>query len=429
MSGKLLRTDRPVRNRVSARVKELICARGLGPGDRLPSYQELTRELAISLVTVKRGLDDLEREGIIHRVPSSGTFVTRKIAQVPRALRHLGVIYPSTRALLFYAPYLVEIMHGVTQDAPPHCDMHIFSLREDGMIRAAQLGEWPVDGVILLGMENDNYLRTFAQWGLPGVVVDYCSAAAPLDYVACDNAAAARQVVDHLATLGHRRVAYVTGHSQQPVKNPGNLQSTLLVRDSSDVRERRAESVRQLAERGMLAGDWTPSDPKCNWITAAADHVHRLRRSASRPTALLTDNNSGASALIAELTRRGLRVPEDISVCAVASDGSEAAGERPLTCCRFDFNAMGRKAIALLSERRRTKPLESPCVHRIGFAFQEGQTAGPVTTSQGRATPATQPCRELRRELCRQSPSATSSGPSGSRRRCAANASHPTTQK
>ena len=77
----------------------------------------------------------------IHRIPFRGTFVTQAIAQVPRDLKHLGVIYPATRAHLFSAQCAGEIMRGIAQDAPPRSDTHIFSLREDGLARSTQLGE------------------------------------------------------------------------------------------------------------------------------------------------------------------------------------------------------------------------------------------------------------------------------------------------
>ena len=374
MSAKQRQLERPARQQVSARVKELICARGLRPGAPLPPYLELAEQLGISYVTIKRGLDDLENEGIIHRVPSVGTFVAREITQVERELKHVGVIYPASRAHLFSVQYAGEIMRGVAQEAPSSADTHIFSLREDGLVRAAQLGEWNIDGVVLLGVENDDYLRTFAQWGTPGVVVDYCSKAAPLDYVACDNAAAARQMAAHLASLGHRRVAYVASHFQSPVKNPRDPRVTLLGRDSSDRRERRDGSLRALRELNIQVEDWMFPEADSEGSSTTADKLQRLRRVAGRPTAVLAASNALALGLLRELESRGLRVPEDVSVCAVASDGDMSAGTRTLTCCRFDFTGMGRKAIELLAERRRTRPLDAPREHRIGFEFVEGQT-------------------------------------------------------
>lgn len=374
-----IRPDQPARKQVAARVREMIRSRSLRCGDVLPSYAEIGQVLDVSYVTVKRGMDVLESEGVIHRVPFHGTFVTKELAQVPRQLGHVGVIFPSTRELLFRFQYLGEIMRGVTQDAPAGSDMHIFSLREDGMVSAAQLGEWNVSGVILLGVENDDYLRAFAQWGTPGIVVDYCSQAAPLDYVACDNRSAARQVVAHLSALGHRHVAYAASHPHKLVRRPDDHQTALMIRDSSDIRERLTGTLCALRESGLSAEDWTTPEMQPNWAGAAAEQLLRRARAPVRPTALVTESNYTAFTLLEELARRGLRVPGDVSVCAVASDGDTTFGGRRLTCCRFDFLGMGRQAIRLLAARCEQPEMNAPRAHRIAFEFVEGQTTEVAT--------------------------------------------------
>ena len=357
-------------------VKELIRVRGLHVGDRLPSYNELIKELSFSLVTVKRGIDDLVAEGVILRQHGRGTFVAKELARMPRTLAHIGLIYPSSQHFLFKESWAAKIMQGVSRASPPGADMHIFSMREGGLVDAAQLGEWAVDGALLLNVENDDYLRAFATWGTPGVVVDYCSQAAPLDYVACDNRAAAQRVVEYLAAQGHSRVVYAGPPLLWPVKRPEKSRTTLLVKESSDVRERRDESVHALRERNLLAEVWQSSHT-CKletWTFCAADELQGRIRAADGPTVVLTDNNYSAFLLLHEFARCSLRVPEDVSVCAVASDVDTVFKGRQLTSCRFDFVGMGRKAMDLLAVRCTEPALEKPCVHRIGFEFVEGQT-------------------------------------------------------
>ena len=63
--------------RVVALVEELIAERGLGPGDLLPSYTELADRAGVSLITVRRALDELERVGRVRRHQGLGTFVAR----------------------------------------------------------------------------------------------------------------------------------------------------------------------------------------------------------------------------------------------------------------------------------------------------------------------------------------------------------------
>jgi GntR family transcriptional regulator len=50
----------------------------IAPGAPLPSFRVLAEQLLVSLITVKRAYDDLEREGIIYRRQGLGTFVSEK---------------------------------------------------------------------------------------------------------------------------------------------------------------------------------------------------------------------------------------------------------------------------------------------------------------------------------------------------------------
>ena len=57
-----------------------VMARKLGPGARLPTMQQLSEELGISVMTLNRALSELEAQGILVRRQGSGTYVTEKFA-------------------------------------------------------------------------------------------------------------------------------------------------------------------------------------------------------------------------------------------------------------------------------------------------------------------------------------------------------------
>ena len=57
------------------RLKREISEGGLAPGSPLPSFRVLAEELLVSVITVKRAYEELEREGIIYRRQGLGTFV------------------------------------------------------------------------------------------------------------------------------------------------------------------------------------------------------------------------------------------------------------------------------------------------------------------------------------------------------------------
>jgi GntR family transcriptional regulator len=67
--------------------KREIAAERIVPGSPLPSFRALAEELLVSLITVKRAYEELEREGIIYRRQGLGTFVSERGHDRMRASR------------------------------------------------------------------------------------------------------------------------------------------------------------------------------------------------------------------------------------------------------------------------------------------------------------------------------------------------------
>ncbi len=57
-------------------VKREVSEGRLQPGQALPSFRALAEELMVSLITVKRAYEELERAGIIYRKQGLGTYVS-----------------------------------------------------------------------------------------------------------------------------------------------------------------------------------------------------------------------------------------------------------------------------------------------------------------------------------------------------------------
>ncbi len=65
----------PLYQQIVDGVRRAVSEGRLEPGIALPSFRVLAAELVVSLITVKRAYEDLEREGIIFRRQGLGTFV------------------------------------------------------------------------------------------------------------------------------------------------------------------------------------------------------------------------------------------------------------------------------------------------------------------------------------------------------------------
>lgn len=65
----------PMYKQVTDQIKDAIAGGTLKPEDKLPSIREMTRELGISEITIKRAYADLELEGYIFTRAGLGSFV------------------------------------------------------------------------------------------------------------------------------------------------------------------------------------------------------------------------------------------------------------------------------------------------------------------------------------------------------------------
>jgi GntR family transcriptional regulator len=66
----------PLYQQIVDGVQREISEGRLMPGSALPSFRGLAEELLVSVITVKRAYEELEREGIIYRRQGLGTFVS-----------------------------------------------------------------------------------------------------------------------------------------------------------------------------------------------------------------------------------------------------------------------------------------------------------------------------------------------------------------
>lgn len=77
----------PLYQQIVEGVKREITEGRLAPGQSLPSFRALAEELLVSLITVKRAYQELEREGIVFCKQGLGTFVSDNGAARSRAVK------------------------------------------------------------------------------------------------------------------------------------------------------------------------------------------------------------------------------------------------------------------------------------------------------------------------------------------------------
>lgn len=69
-------SDEPLQSQISRQIRAKILAGELAAGEMLPSIRALARDVHVSVITVQRGYEQLERHGLIHSRRGKGFFVS-----------------------------------------------------------------------------------------------------------------------------------------------------------------------------------------------------------------------------------------------------------------------------------------------------------------------------------------------------------------
>ncbi len=65
----------PLHRQITRQIRARVLAHDLGGDEPLPSIRALARDQRVSVITVQRAYEDLEREGLIRSRPGKGFFV------------------------------------------------------------------------------------------------------------------------------------------------------------------------------------------------------------------------------------------------------------------------------------------------------------------------------------------------------------------
>ena len=71
-------TSKPIYEQITSQIKQMIMTGELKPGESIPSMRSLAKSLHISVITVQRSYEDLQKDGFIETTVGRGSFVSSK---------------------------------------------------------------------------------------------------------------------------------------------------------------------------------------------------------------------------------------------------------------------------------------------------------------------------------------------------------------
>ena len=248
----------------------------------------------------------------------------------------LGVVLPD-----LYGEFFSELLRGIDRTAQTHGRHLLVSSSHHGahgMSEALRAMHGRVDGLIVMApdLPADGLVEALPHT-IPTILVNCAVPGTPpdlrLDALAVDNFGGSAAMVEHLASLGHRRIAFIAGaaHNEDASERARGYRHAM--------RELDLEAPADYQSRGDFTEDGGQS---------AAAFLMDL---ALPPTAIFAANDMMALGALACMRERGLIVPDDVAIAGFDDIPTARYVTPPLTTVRVDVEALGARAVTLLLNR------------------------------------------------------------------------------
>ena len=351
-----------------------------------PTIIDVAREAGVSIKTVSRvlnreaGVHEQTREqvlAVVERLRYRPKLSARSLAGARSFL--IGLLYYDPSAAFIGAAQkgavvrcrdagyhlVVESIEDGAPDVGMQVEQMVSALRPDGMILTPPL------------CDNPRILKVLAERGTPVVLISPAEHDSALMTVRMDDVRAAEEVTQLLIGLGHERIAFVRGASDQ-------VASGL----------RHAGFERAMKEHGLAVDPALVCQGDFNF-EGGVRCARQLLGLLKRPTAVFASNDEMALGVLAEAQRQGLAVPEDLSIAGFDDSASASRVFPSLTTVRQPLEEMARLAVDLLiiPGEQAASEAERVLEHRLVVRDSTAAPANgdPSLKARGAMLPAPQP--------------------------------------
>ncbi|MGW0187417.1 LacI family DNA-binding transcriptional regulator [Streptomyces sp. NPDC003362] len=296
---------------------------------------QVAKKVGVSEATVSRvlngkpGVSEATRQSVLTALDVLG--YERPTQLRGERARLVGLVLPELQNPIF--PAFAEVIGGALAQqglTPVLCTQTKGGVSEADYVEL--LLQQQVSGVVFAGglyaqadAPHDHY-ELLARRRIPVVLINAAVEGLDFPCVACDDAVAVEQSWRHLVSLGHERIGLVLGPADH-------------IPSGRRLRAARAAAGGSLADEFVERSMFSLEGGQ-----AAASRL--LDRGV---TGIVCASDPLALGAVRAARRRGLRVPEDVSVVGYDDSAFMTCTEPPLTTVRQPIEAMGRAAVELLN--------------------------------------------------------------------------------
>lgn len=305
---------------------------------------DIAERMQVSIVTVSKALSG--QKGVSEEVRARIVELAKEMGYRSKAMDRageeqksyrIGVLIPAGPQAAYDSFYWKMYQAVADRAMQKNCFTGYESLTEE-MTEHHRLPklvtDQMVDGLIVIGQPQNDYSRFLKeQAGVPIVLMDYSDSSPDADCVISDGFYGTCFLTKYLIGRGHREFAYV-----------GSIHAT------ESIMDRYLGCLKALMEQGLSL----PEDrviPDRILRDGAMENLTEFALPENLPTAFVCNCDITASLLIRDLQRRGIRVPEDVSVVGFDDYPRSTYAEVGITSYAVDIPAMARETVHILIKR------------------------------------------------------------------------------
>jgi LacI family transcriptional regulator len=299
----------------------------------MPStMSEIAKQLHISVATVSRALSG-KAESVSEETRTAIFDLVEKNGYRKRKSVGTNVAFVIDKdSFNLSSQFYARIISGIEEELVRHkYYFHFNSIdKEHFNLAKINLDFGSLAGVIMVGVRHDDFVLKLRRLEVPMILIDYYIPTEDIPAVLIDNTDGILKACKHLASLGHRRVGYLSGEEVETSAHERMFgfqrarEAFGLVEDSNLV-VRNCRGRIDEGFRGMMS----------------------LLAIKERPSAVVAYNDLIAVGAMDAIKHAGLDVPGDISVVGFDDINVAAEVNPPLTTIRVP-----KKTLGIIAARR-----------------------------------------------------------------------------
>jgi DNA-binding LacI/PurR family transcriptional regulator len=262
----------------------------------------------------------------------------------------IGVVPPADAGFSwsFEHPYMREFLTGVSEVCEEHGAGLLLISAKDKSGRSG-IGDAVVDGMILGTAEQAQQIEPGLRRRLPFVVID-ADGGQDMSSIRFDERDGVRKLIHHLLQLGHRRFAFasVSRSFGKPILTLRGKGSPGLKAGYDQEQISYGAAAEALAEAGLAIDDM-PLIEACGndeEVRRFGNFGDLLLDNAADSTAFVSFSGTLTEHLLESVLRRGLKVPDQVSVAGFGERRSAALTDPSLTVVVQPISATERGRLA-----------------------------------------------------------------------------------